>query len=51
MLLARFLTIVHLEECIRKNDIVHPVHFGVCLKLRIDIEEYLRISRAFVIKT
>ena len=51
MLLASFLTIVHLEECVRKNNIVHPVHFGVCLKLRIDIEEYLRISRAFVVKT
>lgn len=37
-----FLTIVHLKERVGKNYVVHPLHFGVCLKLRIDIEEYLK---------
>jgi hypothetical protein len=37
-----------LEECIWKNYIVHPVHFGVCLKLRINIEEYLKCFRCML---
>jgi len=37
------LAIVHLKKRVGKNYIVHSLHFGVCLKLRIDVEEYWHV--------
>jgi hypothetical protein len=42
---SKLFLLFHLEECIGKNYIVDPVHFGVCLKLRINVEEYLKFFR------